>query len=192
MALAVYANGIHTVDRCMPTVSTTLAESLACFILAPPDKINTCDMGDSPPWKEEGIDPRYAEKQVASNGFRFRDWVAMHVGRGGTQQSRLAAHVVEFDALHVTDMPWLHDGQVEWVSVASTVSPQSRTLQGPTLRTAVENRFLHDPRMLPVRTQGDTVAKSDAEVYMDGDARATVVYSPTGSARLEMIAFQCK
>ena len=178
-----------------PVVSTTLGESLACFALAPPAKLNTCDMGDSPPWKEDGIDPRYAEKQVASNGFRFRDWAAMHVGRGGTQQSRLAAHVVEFDALHVTDMPWLHDGGVEWVRVASTVSPQSRTLQGPTLRTAVENRFFHDPRMLPVRAQGDTVAKADAEVYMDGDARATVVYSPTASSttlarRLEMIAFQ--
>ena len=173
-----------------PVVSTTLAESLACFALAPPLKVNVCDMGNSLPWKEEGIDPRYAEKQVAHNGFRFRDWVAMHVGRGGTQQSRLAAHVVEFDALHLTKMPWLQAGVVHWVRVASTVCPQSRTLQGPTLRQAVENRFLHDPRMLPVRQQGGTVAKGDAEVYSEGEGRATVVYSPTGSGRLEMIAFQ--
>lgn len=173
-----------------PVVSTTLAESLACFVLAPPLKINACRMGESLPWKEEGIDPRYAERQVAENGFRFRDWVAMHVGRGGTQQSRLAAHAVEFDALHVTKMPWLQNGAVRWVRVASTVCPQSRTLQGPTLRQAVENRFFHDPRMLPVRAQGGTVAKCDAEVYSERDDRATVVYSPTGSGRLEMIAFQ--
>ena len=173
-----------------PVVSTTLAESLACFALAAPSKINVCPMGDSAPWTEDGIDPRYAEKQVAANGFRFRDWVAMHVGRGGTQQSRLAAHVLEFDALHITKMPWLQAGVVRWVRVASTVPPHSRTLQGHTLRQAVENRFFHDPRLLPVPAQGGTVAKSDVEVYADCDSRATVVYSPAGSRRLEMIAFQ--
>jgi hypothetical protein len=173
-----------------PVVTTTLAESLACFALAPPSHLNTCQVGRSAPWTQDGIDPRYAEKQLADNGFRFRDWVAMHVGRGGTQQSRLAAHVLSFDALHVTKMPWVRGGEVRWVRVASTVCPQSRTLQGPTLRQAVENRFFHDPRMLPVRAQGDTVAKADVEVYSEGDARAFVVYSPVGSARLEMVAFQ--
>jgi hypothetical protein len=173
-----------------PVVSTTLAESLACFALAPSSQSNTCDIGDSSPWKEDGIDPRYAEKQVAQNGFRFRDWVAMHVGRGGTQQSRLAAHVIEFDALHITKMPWVQNGELHWVRVASTVFPQSRVLQGPTLRQAVENRFLHDPRMLPVRVQGGAVAKGDTEVYSESDARTTVVYSPADSRRLEMIAFQ--
>ena len=173
-----------------PVTTTTLAESLACFALSPPAHLNVCRVGDSMPWSESNIDPRYAEKQCAGNGFRYRDWVAMHVGRGGTQQSRLAAHAIEFDALHVTKMPWICDGCVQWVRVASTVCPQSRTLQGRTLRQAVENRFLHDPRMLPVRSLGDTVVRGDTELYSEGNDRAVVVYSLASTQRLEMIAFQ--
>ena len=173
-----------------PVVSTTLAESVACFALTAPPKKSIAPLGKSCPWQENGIDPRYAERQDAANGFRYRDWAAMHAGRAGTQQSRLAAHALSYDALHLTAMPWIDGDAVRWVHVASTAPPVCRTLQGHSFRHAVESRFLHDPRMLPVRAEGQTVARSDAEIYADDADQLAIAYAPTDSDRIEMIAFR--
>lgn len=173
-----------------PVVSTTLAESVACFALTVPPKKSTARIGKSCPWQEHGIDPRYAERQDAANGFRYRDWAAMHAGSAGTQQSRLAAHALAYDALYLTAMPWLDGDAVRWVHVASTAPPIGKTLQGHSFRHAVESRFLHDPRMLPVRAEGQTVARSDVEIYADDGDQLAIAYAPTDSDRIEMIAFR--
>lgn len=181
-----------------PVTCTTLAESVACFALCPPSKIMTCELGASCSWKDDGIDPRYAERQLASNGTRFRDWVAMHVGKHGTQQSRLASHVIKYDTVHHTYMPWISDngGDTVWVSVSSSAKPESKTLQGRTLRQAVEGRFFHDLRMLPTQSsQSDAemppkVERCNAELYMDGPNRVSVAYAPSGQERLEFIVFE--
>jgi hypothetical protein len=181
-----------------PVTCTTLAESIACLSLRAPSKINTCNLGGSCSWKDGGIDPRYAERQMAENGFRFRDWVAMHVGKAGTQQSRLASHVIRYNTLYSTQMPWISDdgGDVRWVRVSCTSKPESRTLQGLTLRQAVESRFLHDLRMLPTPAMGDAmseplkVERSNAELYVSGANKVAIAYAPTGQTNLEFIAFE--
>lgn len=173
-----------------PVVHTTLAESVACFALSAPPKVATSRVHQSLAWEEDGIDPRYAERQNAANGFRYRDWVAMHAGRAGTQQSRLAAHAIAFDQLHLTAMPWLCGDTTRWVHVASTAPPVSRTLQGHTFRQAVENRFLRDPRLLPVRPGDSPAPLHSAELYAGADGQLAIVYSPGGTDRLELIAFR--
>jgi hypothetical protein len=179
----------------MPISCTTLAESVACFALCPPSKLNRTPLGGSCAWKENGIDPRYAERQQAENGARYRDWVAMHAGRGGTQQSRLASHFVEYDSIYTTKMPWIQeDKSVNWVNVSSTAPPESKTLQGKTLRQAVESRFLHDLRMLPSHTQlsRPKIERSNAEIYTaNGGTKVAIAYAPSGQDKLDFIAFEC-
>jgi len=180
-----------------PVACTTLAESVGCFGLCPPSKISTCPIGGSCAWKENGIDPRYAERQLAENGARFRDWAALHAGRGGTQQSRLASHFVEYDTLYTTKMPWVQqeDQSVRWVSVSSTCPPDSKTLHGKNLRQAVESRYLHDLRMLPTQPAAGErlkVERSNAEIYVtDEGAKVAVAYAPSGQEKIEFIAFEC-
>jgi hypothetical protein len=173
-----------------PLVHTTLAESFACLSLVEPPQVSVVQVTQSCPWKEDGIDPRYAERQSADNGFRFRDWAAMHVSRTVTQQSRLAAHVVSMDTLFLTHMPWISPAGTRWLRVASTIRPTSKTLQGPTMRAAVEGRFLYDVAMLPVREEGQTVSRSDTELYQDDNGTIAIVYAPKGAPRLEMMAFK--
>jgi hypothetical protein len=175
----------------IPLTCTTLAESVACFALHPPQHLTTCPVGASVAWSNAGgIDPRYAERQDAANGLRFRDWAAMHVGASGTQQSRLAAHIVQFDALHTTKIPWVTEHGLRWVRVAATAPPHNRTIHGLTLRQAVESRFLHDVRMLPTREPDQAVTRANTEIYSDGHTRAAIVYAPAPGDRLELIAFE--
>lgn len=172
-----------------PVVHTTLAETVACFALTTPGTVSTHRINKSCVWQEQGIDPRYAERQDANNGFRYRDWAAMHAGRAGTQQSRLAAHSIDVHALYLTAMPWDCNGATRWVHVASTAPPQNRVLVGATLRAAVESRFLHDPRMLPVAREGQTVPRGNIELYATSEHRMAIVYAPDDTESLEMIAF---
>lgn len=174
-----------------PATCTTLAESVACFTLTRPQNLTNCQLGGSSSWKEDGIDPRYAERQLAENGFRFRDWTAMYVGNGGTQQSRLASHMVKYDCLHTTVIPWfLEQGGISWVQFSSTLPPEPRTLHGKSLRQAVEARFLHDLRMLPTE-EGGRVIKSNCEVYTDMSGAVGIVYCQEGSSKLHFACFQC-
>jgi hypothetical protein len=175
-----------------PVTCTTMAESVACFALTRPitASMSVCNICESASWSKEGIDPRYSEKQLAENGFRFRDWTAMHVGKC-TQQSRLASHCISFDCLHVTAMPWIQsDDSIVWIKVATTVYPQTIvTLQGKSLGNAVECRFLHDLRMLPTKS-GDKVEKHNCEIYNDSGNSVAVAYGVSGSADLQFMFFQ--
>ena len=119
----------------------------------------------------------------------------MHAGRGGTQQSRLASHFVEYESLYTTKMPWIQDDQsVKWVNVSSTAPPESKTIHGKTLRQAVESRFLHDLRMLPSHTQlsRPKIERSNAEIYTaNGGTKVAIAYAPSGQDKLDFIAFEC-
>jgi hypothetical protein len=123
----------------------------------------------------------------------------MHAGRGGTQQSRLASHFVEYDSLYTTKMPWIQQGDggqsVRWVTVSSTAPPDNKTLHGKTLRQAVEGRFLHDLRMLPARETASgrpKIERSNAEIYSaDSGAKVAVAYAPAGQDTIEFVAFEC-
>lgn len=174
-----------------PATCTTLAETIACFGLTNPNIISQCNLGLSNSWKEDGIDPRYAEKQLAENGFRFRDWTALHVNQSGTQQSRLACHVAEYDCLHTIAIPWYADNDhVRWVHVSATLPPKPRTLQGKTLRQAVDCRYMHDLRMLP--TENNTnISKPNAEIYTDPQGCVGIAYCLDDSPKIHFICFEC-
>lgn len=180
------------VRQVAPVTCTTLAESVACFTLNKPKSITSCQLGKSSAWKEDGIDPRYAERQIADNGFRFRDWTALFVSNEGTQQSRLASHLVKYDCLHSTVIPWFLDqGGFRWVEVSSTLFPEPRTIHGKSLRQAVEARFMHDLRMLP--TEGNCkVSKSNCEIYTDLSGTVGIAYCQDGSPQLHFICFRCR
>jgi hypothetical protein len=181
-----------TFRQVAPVTCTTLAESVACFTLTRPKNLTFCTLGGSSAWKEDGIDPRYAERQLAENGFRFRDWTALYVGNGGTQQSRLASHLVKYDSLHTAVAPWFLDqGGIQWVETTSTLPPEPRTLHGKSLRHAVESRFMHDLRMLPTEPNCK-VSKANCEIYADPSGMVGVVYSHDCSTQLHFICFQIK
>lgn len=178
------------IKHTMPVTSTTLAESVASLSLARPTNFNTCLLGKSCSWQENGIDARYAEKQEAENGFRYRDWTAVHVGRSGTQQSRLASHVVQYDQVYTTVMPWfVNHGLTQWVHVTSTLCPDCKTLHGETLRQAVESRFMHDTRMLPC-PDGDHISRHNCEIYKDPSGAVGIAYCVDDSQNLQFICFQ--
>jgi hypothetical protein len=179
-----------------PAVSTSLAESIGSFALGPGPPPTVRTLGQPPPrWGGESIDERYAERQDAPNGFRFRDWVALHSTPIGTHQSRLAAHVVRFDRLYYTKLPWIDDDErVRWVRMASTAPPENRTLHGHNLRHAIETRFMHDLRTLPVRAPGDTVLRANADIYSSAPDTVAIAYAPTGDrpSQVELAVFQCQ
>lgn len=175
-----------------PVTCTTLAESVACFALTKPPNTSNCNLHESCTWKKGGIDPRYAEKQLARNGFRYRDWTAIHVGKS-TQQSRLASHVMSFEYIHTTLLPWIQaDNTVKWVRMSSSTYPEIVTTleEGKTLRQAVESRFLHDLRMLP-NEHGLKIERSQCEVYTDPSGAVAIAYAPSGIDALQFVHFSC-
>lgn len=182
--------GANRVGPIAPVTCTTLAESVACFSLHVPEAITVCALGESCAWKEDSIDPRYAEVQVALNGFRLRDWAAMHIGKAGTQQSRLASHSVSYDTLYTVSMPWMdQDNATRWVKVASTLPVDGKVLSGPSLKKAVESRFLHDLKMLPT-VGGEKVDKHNCEIYTDASGSVGIAYAEKGGTSLQFVLFQ--
>ena len=174
---------------------TTLQEAVACFTGAPPPCVTKAPLGQSSSWDHPGIDARYAEHQEGANGFRYRDWVALHCSPTCTQQARLAAHCLSVKEWHVTQVPWLQaDGSVVWVKTVATLPIVSRTMRGDSLRQAVESRYMHDPQLLSVPCEDDTLTRSNVELY-ETDGRVVIAYAPVGQcekqpATLQMMAFQ--
>lgn len=184
--------GPQSTKTVAPVTCTTMAESLACFSMCSPSMVNVCGLGQSCEWKEDEIDPRYAERQLAENGFRYRDWVAMHVCSAGTQQSRLSSHLIEVDAMYSTKMPLISpEGEkTRWVRVFSTCLSDNRTLHGVSLKMAVEARFLHDLRLLPRVDSDMEVSRSNVDVYTDGENRVALAYVCSGHDKIELMMFE--
>ena len=187
--------------------NTCLHEALACFTLREPDLHTKVEVHSSLKWDNEYEDGRYAETQTASNGTRYRDWVSMLSNERGNQKSRLDSHVVKYDRLFETMFPWQRaDGQLEWVSVASTVQPDLRVLHDRSVAVAgddqeksrfrtfvssVKARFLQDLKLLPVRHESHRVERANTSVYMDeGAGQVLICYAPTGDdqKRVEFLA----
>ena len=188
--------------------STTLAETLAVFCGPKPLKHTEVSLNESPPWDEGHIDDRYAETQRAENGTRYRDWVSMYRTFDELHRSRLAAHQIELTQLFHTHFPMggagaLTGGEAfRWVSVASTLPAETRVLRDlggksalETLKRSVENRFIHDTKLLPLWDPEDTVDPAGVEIYADASAlQVAVVYAPTSPdgtrRRIEMMSFR--
>jgi len=183
--------------------TTTLAETVSVFTGPRPDRHKEVTLHASSPWECDHIDERYAETQRAENGLRFRDWVTIYRHFDDVHRSRLASHHLLITMLFHTHFPMSRpDGGYAWVSVASTLPAETRVLRhlgGKTrleaLKRSVENRFVNDPKLLPVWSHGDRIDQADMEVYTDNEAeQIAVVYAPNAPdgtrKRLELISFR--
>ena len=114
-----------------PDTDRTLMDAVLCLTTPPPvDSTSVVPLQGGVKWTRDGIDPRYAELQQATNGLRFRDWVAMHCDpvRKCTWQCRLAAHVVHTDTMHCGSALWIRS------PIDSNQSTRSGQLIGPNQR----------------------------------------------------------
>ena len=138
---------VETTRREARCTSTVLHEAVLEFGRGPPPLHTRLRLHDSNPWSNEHEDRRYAETQVAANGHRFRDWLAVHP----EAKCRLESHTISVDRVFYTFFP-LQDktGCHEWVKVASSVRPDLRVLHCRNngnqpvdrLATGVKARFL--------------------------------------------------
>ena len=189
--------------------STTLAEAVSLFSGKQPQNLTEISLHESVPWEAEHIDDRYAEKQHAENGVRYRDWATLHRDDEGLHRCRLAMHRFTVNEIHHTLFPLVVDirggtnsSPQSWISVASTIPAETRVLrhiggknQVDILKKSIENRFINDTKLLPVRFAGDWVERPSVEIYTDEEAcQVALVYAPCsedGTRRtLELMSFR--
>ena len=181
--------------------TTTLAEAVSFFTGPPPQKLSEVPLHASVPWDADHVDDRYAERQVAGNGSRFRDWVTVYHDQDELQRCRLASHAVAASELYQTHFPLVGQQGQTWVQVTSTLPAETVVLRrqaGKTdlesLRRSVDMRFMHDGKLLPVRQPGDRVEREHMEIYTDASAKQVLVaYAPRSAdgkrASLEFVSF---
>jgi len=187
--------------------STTLAESVALFTGPKPQETSYIGLNDFMPWTGERIDHRYAEHQTGENGTRYRDWATMYHDGDELHRSRLASHEIKVEQTYHSHFPVAEktNGPVprhSWVSVCSSLPAELcvlRDLGGHTrlesLKRSVENRFMNDSKLLPVRHAGDTIDRGHMELYTDEVAgQVMIAYAPTGAngekRNIELISFR--
>jgi hypothetical protein len=182
--------------------TTTLAEAVSLFTGPPPFRISEVPLNESEPWNEGHIDDRYAERQIADNGLRLRDWATVFHEHPEVQRCRLAAHAITCGEVFETHFPLSTPAGHQWVSVASTLPAETRVLRHmgggdslEVLRRSVENRYMHDPKLLPVRCKDDTVDRAHMELYSDPKAgHVLLAYAPVsadkGSKAIEFMSFR--
>jgi hypothetical protein len=203
----------HSLGRPAVTyTSTTLAEAVAVFSGPQPENTSRVRLHESIPWDNEQIDYRYAERQAADNGTRFRDWLTVLRQDDDLHRCRLASHEVLLSETYSTHFPVevpataspAHhmESKFSWVSVTSSLPAETRTLRylgGQTtteaLRRSVDNRFMNDSKLLPVRNVGDKVDRVNMEIYSDEASNQVVIaYAPTSMdgtlKKIEMISFR--
>ena len=182
--------------------TTTLAEAVSLFTGPPPFRISEVALHESEPWNEEHIDDRYAERQIAENGLRLRDWATVYHDEHEIQRCRMASHAVLCSEVFETHFPLSTPTGHQWVSVASTLPAETRVLRhmgGGTglevLRRSVESRYMHDPKLLPVRNREDRVDRAHMEIYTDSKTgQVLLAYAPIAAdgakKAIEFVSFR--
>jgi len=194
-----HKTAIRTVGKTQEILhTTTLAEAAALFTGPLPEKFSEVSLHSSAPWSEGHIDTRYAERQTGDNGSRLRDWAAVYMDQEEIQRCRMAAHEIRCGKVYETHFPLASNaGQTCWVSVASSIPTETRVLRhlgGRTnlevLKRAVENRYMHDGKLLPVRDKHDTVTRDHMEIYSDEKSgHVMLAYAPVGLDGKKAIEF---
>jgi hypothetical protein len=181
--------------------TTTLAEAVNLFTGPPPFRTSDVMLHQSEPWNEEHIDDRYAERQTARNGVRFRDWATVYHDEHEIQRCRMASHAITCGQVYETHFPLSTPTGNRWVSVASTIQAETRMLRHmggnsslEVLRRSVDGRFMHDSKLLPVRNKGDVVDRAHMELYADqSSGQVLLAYAPVsmdGSKTIEFMSFR--
>jgi hypothetical protein len=194
---------IRTVGKAQDIMhTTTLAEAVSLFTGPMPEKLSDVGLHTSAPWSEGHIDTRYAERQTGDNGSRLRDWAAVYTDSEEIQRCRMAAHEIRCSKVYETHFPLASNAGHRWVSVASTLPTETRVLRHlggkssvDALKRSVDSRFMHDPKLLPVRHKEDTVLRSGMEIYSDEKAgQVLLAYAPVSSdgerRTIEFMSFQ--
>jgi hypothetical protein len=185
---------------------------VALFTGPKPQGTSHVGLNESTPWEGERIDHRYAEHQTGENGTRYRDWATMYHNGDELHRSRLASHEVKVEQTFHTHFPVAEKVQqaphnsgpqkYSWVSVCSSLPAELcvlRDLGGhsrlESLKRSVENRFMNDSKLLPVRSAGDTIERGNMELYTDEAAgQVMIAYAPSGKSgekrAIEMISFR--
>ena len=166
--------------------TTTLAEAVGLFTGPPPFRISDVALHESEPWNENHIDDRYAERQTADNGIRFRDWATVYHNEHEIQRCRMASHAITCGEVFETHFPLSTPAGHQWVSVTSTIPAETRVLRHmggnsslEVLRRSVESRFMHDGKLLPVRCKDDKVDRTHMELYTDHKSgNVLLAYAP--------------
>jgi hypothetical protein len=176
--------------------TTTLAEAINLFTGPTPFRTSNVPLNKSEKWDENHIDDRYAEKQIADNGARFRDWATVYHDENEIRRSRMASHAIKFGVIFETHFPLA----AQWVKVASTIQSETRVLRHmggnsnlEVLRRSVDGRFMRDSKLLPVRNKGDVVELASMELYSDPSGQVLLAYAPTtldGSKTIEFMSFR--
>lgn len=174
-----------------------LAEAVNLFTGPPPFRISNVALHDSEPWNENHIDDRYAERQTAENGTRFRDWATVYHNEHEIQRCRMASHAITCGEVFETHFPLSTPAGHQWVSVASTIPAETRVLRHmgggsslEVLRRSVESRFMHDGKLLPVRNPKDVVDRAHMELYTDSTSgQVLLAYAPQTSSGTKTIEF---
>ena len=182
--------------------TTTLAEAVNIFTGPAPFRISDVILHNSEPWNENHIDDRYAERQTADNGVRFRDWATVYHDEHEIQRCRMASHAIQCGEVFETHFPLSTPTGHQWVSVASTIPAETRVLRHmggssnlEVLRRSVESRFMHDGKLLPVRGRDDKVDRSHMELYTDHNSGQVLLayapIAPDGSRKaIELMSFR--
>ena len=182
--------------------TTTLAEAVSLFTAPLPEKLSDVALHDSPPWTNDHIDTHYAERQTGDNGSRLRNWAAVYIDNEDIQRCRMASHEIRCSKVYETHFPLAANAGHSWVSVASSLPTDTRVLKQlggksslEVLKRSVDSRFMHDPKLLPVRNKDDTVLRSSMEIYTDEKAgQVLLAYAPLASDgerhTIEFMTFQ--
>jgi hypothetical protein len=182
--------------------TTTLAEAVGLFTGPPPFRISDVALHESEPWNKNHVDDRYAERQTADNGNRFRDWATVYHDEHEIQRCRMASHAIKCEEVFETHFPLSMPSGHQWVSVASSIPAETRVLRHmggnnglEVLRRSVESRFMHDGKLLPVRNKDDKVDRAHMELYTDHlSGQVLLAYAPIASDGLrksiEFISFR--
>jgi hypothetical protein len=109
--------------------TTTLAEAVHIFTGQSPFRTSEVALHASEPWNEAHIDDRYAERQTAANGTRYRDWVTVYHAEHETQRCRIASHSINCQDVYETYFPLSTPKGNVWVSVASSIPAETRMLR---------------------------------------------------------------
>ena len=189
------ANTVSAHEDGAPLRTAGLAAAAVCLTTPAPQRmVTTSPAGTQQRWAQDGIDPRYASVETSGNGYRLRDWVAIHcdASSGHTWQARLAVHVITVGGMHSAIVPWSRsDGETVPVRIQSTLPLEHASLSGPDLATAIEAHIRGSPQHIPTRKPGAKVNPRDMEFYHPHPGLSMLAYTtrqPVGDT--ELVIFQ--
>ena len=181
---------------------TPLFECMFALGSEPPLLHTEAKMGTNLRWVSEHVDARYAETQLGSNGFKYRDTVVFSKEKANQAKGSLVTHIAEYaDGHYISYFPWRStDGMMHWTKVASSLKPtlmvihQSGESKTPleALVQGITKRYIKNTRLFPVRDPSHVVHEAGTSIYFDNRTNSVLVtYAPIGGENPPRVEFMC-